>query len=415
MDKGFEFVKRFAEWEDDNHLFGWKIAKVNIWPYLRDIIGRIVFKKIEKIPYYINYHYLKTNENASKWDIYKYFDWSSLKKADVIFFNSGRRQKIDGKWHSPYLDDFLPELNYSFFVLEPIGNACIVVPPHDNMILFDPNHLAVKIHEDSDITRETYRFCQKLEKDFSIELDDSEKKEISQAIHSIVQNYERYIKLYYAILKIVRPKVLIITMRMQLSVNYLVEAAKMCGVKSIEYEHGMMDIPHNTQRCFAYKKKIATFPDYFWGLSSLDLLYYHYLPIPRENIMPIGNAFHEKRIHELNHMGNKNELPNNMKEILIISNAISTSGLMELAISLSESLDETKYCVSFRLHPEERYIWNKKYPKLNFSKVFVQGINMNHDINYYIQRSYCVVGIESTALIEALELNRRVYVYCRGD
>ena len=180
------------------------------------------------------------------------------------------------------------------------------------------------------------------------------------------------------------------------------------NIPIVEYEHGH-DI-YSIEEYYSKQHTISSYVDYRWtyGKNTIGRLR---LPISQEKIIPVGNAFANKRIEEVKKASVNN---NGVRNILIISDYSASGNLDAVAIMLSEKLNSAEYKVIFKLHPGEGD-WRNKYSRLRNSKVIVKGMDQKHDINYYIMQAHCVVGVSGTALVEAVNLQKPVYVYGKAD
>lgn len=404
-----DYIKLYASWEEKRNLFKWKLLGVNIWEYIRLGVFDIIDSKLVRVNYYEDYYYIKENSTKLHPRILKELPKRFLNKKDILFVNMSRRQEINNVYYSPYLDGLVNELNYSYYILEARArenrNIKIVTP---NVLFYDPDNMGCKVKKNENIDLKINRFIEIIEHDFKINLTLNDRNSISKNIYSVVYNRKNF-KLYYKLLlNIIRPKIIIIIGAALQYNRYLIEAAKEMDIPTVEYEHGF----NNALSMDAYYSKlydIGSTVDYRWTYGKA-IIYSYKLPFKKERIVAVGNEFHNQRVRELINENIGIIEVNDKKNILFISDYTIISRLAELAVELSEIADAHKYRIIFKLHPGE-IDWRDKYPCLLNSKVVVKGMDHKNDINYYILQSSCVVGTVSTALTEAVELKKKLYIY----
>lgn len=136
----------YASWEEKRNLFKWKLLGVNVWEYIRIGVFDIIDSKLTHIDYYEEYYYIKENSTKLYPRFIKELPKRFLNKKDVLFVNMSRRQEINNVYYSPYLDELVNELNYSYYILEARArenrNVKIVTP---NVLFYDPDNMECKV------------------------------------------------------------------------------------------------------------------------------------------------------------------------------------------------------------------------------------------------------------------------------
>jgi hypothetical protein len=175
-----------------------------------------------------------------------------------------------------------------------------------------------------------------------------------------------------------------------------VEACQMEGVPVVELQHGVVYPEHVG---YAYPTtEPSVFPDYFLTFGEFwnDAASY---PLHPEQIRSVGYPYLERRTMELDDIDATGE-------VVFISQGTIGADLSRVALETAERLDRD---VVYKLHPGEQDRWKRDYPWLSGSEVRVVD---GSDVALYdlLNRATAVVGVNSTALYEALAFDADVYV-----
>jgi hypothetical protein len=176
-----------------------------------------------------------------------------------------------------------------------------------------------------------------------------------------------------------------------------VEACQAEDVPVVELQHGVVTSYHMGYS-YPYDDK-NVFPDYFFSFGdywseAVDL------PLPDENVIPIGYPFLETRAAEYRSIETE-------RQIVVISQPPYGESLSRFAVALSESaaIDEA---VVYKLHPKEYADWKKRYPHLVGSAVEVSA--GEPPLYELFAESHAQVGVDSTALYEGLRFELDTYI-----
>ncbi|AHC16485.1 hypothetical protein [Salinispira pacifica] len=182
----------------------------------------------------------------------------------------------------------------------------------------------------------------------------------------------------------------------------LIKASKKQSIPLTEIQHGTITQNHLGYSFPGFNTK-TLFPD------SL-LLFGNYwksgisFPIPEENVHVLGFPYFEKSIPST-----KIE---RKSQALFISQGTIGKELSEFAVEMQKSLLKN-ITVVYKLHPGEIRGWKSRYPELKQAseKGDVKVIEDDH-IGLYelMQESEFVIGVYSTALIEALGLGCKLFL-----
>lgn len=207
-----------------------------------------------------------------------------------------------------------------------------------------------------------------------------------------IENFIAVKEVTKILLNIIKPKYLIVV------VGYckkaVCEAAKECGIKVVELQHGVITKYH-LGYSYPNNTKVNYFPDYL--LTYGDYWQGDYIPLPKENIISYGfKHFNErKKILE--------NLEKNNKQIIVISQGTIGEKLSAIILETAKVMSEYKFI--YKLHPGEYYNWKEKYPKLKEASRLdnVEVIDhSNEDLYIYLKESEFVIGVYSTVIFEAL-------------
>ena len=397
------FLKKAIFWEEKRNLFEWKINGIKVWEYLRLGFFELLRNYIIKSDYWGHSYYIKSRENQFPVCLIGELNKLKIPPKDILVVNYGRRVEMEGVNYSTFIDGLVDNFDYSYAVMESredIGKN-IITP---NIYIYSHENLSCCNKEYYGYDEMTQKFIRMVEKDWKIELLEKDRNYIRDFVRSIVNNYFRYLMFYSIVLHRCKPKVLIVVGALLQQNKYMIEAAHRLGIPVIEYQHGV-----ESQLCCArwyakiYEQK--SIPDYNWSylrefnrLGKNEKLY-------NRNI-PIGNVFHEEQRKGI-------EKRREGKTILFLSDTYKISGLDKLAVELKKRMPD--YKVIFKLHPGEED-WRYKYEILIGSGVCVRGVGGDiRDISYYINKCDYVVGTASTALVEAIDYGKNVYIYNNAD
>jgi hypothetical protein len=208
-------------------------------------------------------------------------------------------------------------------------------------------------------------------------------------------------KSYSRLFKQVKPKIVFVEDGCYGGFNaWIIKWARDGGMITGEIQHGCMDIPYmysdRLNADLEYKKYL---PDYLLMYGQ----YWHDLVRAPFKRIIIGNPHFDAKKQELADLQKSGP----GKTILMVSQGIVTTVLVELAFQLAQMLEGKDYKIIFRLHPGE-VPFVQRYAKLEG----IKNIQMDKDQDIYrlIFDADYIVGTSSLTLFEAAALNKKVYV-----
>ncbi len=420
MDQEFrQFALDFNKIENENNLFCDKVNGIEIWKYIRREVFRILLSKEYDV-----FHESKAKKEYRKKNTIT-ADYSNLlqdllvkyrkrkiflQKKDILFFTMDRRLWADGRYLCPYTDLILDKLSISYTIMQIVADENMALKTKTrNLRYLDQDAVLEKYAdlEDRVNRAEANALIQRLEKCFQITFDNNEKREVGKNIEEAIR-YRRIYKAYFKhVLNKLNPKVVCVLPSTRYIMMHLIETAKECGIPVVEMQHGAVNditIHHN----YPTKQDISTYADYVFEFGENLMKGVRY-PIDDNKVIPIGYSYLEYFGAKSKEKVKKNS---KLKTILILSSR--QDKLQELAIKLSEDLDPAKYRIIFKLHPHEYKIWKERFPLLRRSKVKVIGDD-KFSLYYCLAKADIVLGVNTTALFEAVMFNVKILIYQDSD
>jgi len=402
---------KFLKFEKDNNLFDKKIANYKFWEYIRfQIYSEIFFQNRGQ-----NYQFSKKVQSKSIFHSLKialrlisnsllFNPFWNLKKKDMIVINHSRRININGYYTDPYVDPILDKLNLSFQAFEDhdIDGKHFLPAQTKNIKYFDffvvVKRLSYLIrYRDFKLSNEDKLIFANIEKTFGVKFDYNS---IKKLLANILIENKVLSKFYYRLIDKVNPKIILEVCHYTERRMMINKVAKDRGVNVIELQHGVMGrnhVAYNLKSSYgleAFPNNIFLFGE-FWKNNTN-------FPIPSSNIFSTGFPYIEQKISNSSKSNN-----NGKKTLLFISSYYSD--LVDLAIKISEKLNDEDYRIIYKLHPKEYNSWKYEYPHLLDSNMEVVD-NNDHDIYHYFAKSDFQIGIASTAIFEGLAFKLKTFV-----
>lgn len=324
-----------------------------------------------------------------------------FKKTDIFLFNYERVLEIQDKNYNPLVWAVQESLSkeYKITVIDIHG---VDASGHKNVI-----DLSGILSLSRFLTSKLIKFTSWYS--FSINIQENLKKSYGIQInwpwvYSNVYFHQKMIALLTLLLvKLKKPKFIFYTDTACFS--SLIEMSKNKNLVSVDFQHALQSgqnilYRHHPKLINKYKDFISdhtlTFGDY-WNKYFSSIYSTH----------SIGNSYHEFLIE--NHKNIK-QFPN---AVTIISDGeMAREALEKLALGIEQKIPEID--IYYKLRQDEFPHWKDFYSKKIQESKKIQFISSNQkNLYYYLKKSRYVIGINSTALIEALPLSN-VLVYETG-
>lgn len=402
MIKYEDFCKVFCELEKRENLFALEFNGVKYWKYARYIMFEFLGRKLFGLAgtSWLNPENKMKNSkykhNYQKYTDVFFHNINFTPRKDVMMFTFPRRVKYNNKYVSPVTDEIVLHSKRSMCVVEtPYYEGYYRPTPIRGIKYFNPWEGVLdekKVYTPINRGELRKQLLQIFENEFDIQFTVQEKKEFLLNINRCIMFRDELMARYKKIISKVNPKVVLYTMSYINEWVVLTETLKEMNIPGIEILHGYVD---NT--CVAYNyAEIGlndSLPDYIFAYSQVqkDTLNWG---ISKECIRVVGNPWLEKRKKEF--LATK-DIQGEKKQILFISS--TAQSIEKYIVYLADKIDQNKYEIIFKLHPEEYGCWKTIYKKLPDGVEVVD--NGENDIHYYLARADFVIGITSTALFEA--------------
>ena len=214
--------------------------------------------------------------------------------------------------------------------------------------------------------------------------------------------YKAKYKKYEKLLRKISPRLIIETCYYSTNVMAVNEIAKKIGIPTVELQHGIIHDDHIAYS-FAQGERIPQFADkmFLFGEYWKSKAAY---PLEDNDLMSVGFPYLEqqKMKYEKNKSG---------KVLLFISQPVISAHCEydRLAADISARMCQKGWSVVFKLHPGEYGDWERRFPLLVDSNVKV--ISDNYPLYALFSEATAVVGLNSTALFEAVSYNLPIFIY----
>lgn len=324
---------------------------------------------------------------------------------DIYIFSSGIVNKLeDGKYVNRLYDDFYNLFKNQTIIIESSVKLSYLLPKAENIYFRDLIDILIVLYsrivkvKNQDLT-EIESFMQYLQNNVLFKDNDDLLKKIESHLIKLSRKIGFSYWIYKKLIKIKKPKMIIIEDAHYFSHISLTKAAKSLGIKTVEYQHGYVGLAHPA---YNYNKNIFEnikeyLPEYFLTHGE------HWKNTVRtpSNKVSIGLAELSKKISK-SAIGNEKE-----KKILFISGGTVFEELNELIAKSLNSLAKLGYEVLLRPHPSEVSAVDNRYASL-----IKQGVQIDTN-NLYVTLPTVeiVAGMEvSTVLYEAICFTNKVYL-----
>lgn len=414
-----EFMRRFLEFEFQSKMFKVKINGVRIWHYIRytvyyELLGKYVNEK----------KYILPNPRGKKVQSETIWDklWRENVKCsqfrahqrDVLIIPHQRKYKDYEDYYKCIYTSLLDQhLTNSHYILsgKSMENEYAKQDSENILYLNIGAFLKVKrikLKSVSVSKTEVERLViNPLEKFFNIMIDKKLKKQIATLIINSLHGRQIWINYYNYMLQKIKPKIILLVVAYSVDNMILCEVARKRKIPTVELQHGRIDDLHAAYN-FYRKMDLPSFPNYIFTFGQLEKKSAKF-PIDDANIIPIGYPELEKN-YNLYCKKTKKE----KKVILFISPGGDTA-VAKYAFSIAQQLNEKKYHIIFKLHPQEYYDWKLSIGMyLNHPNIEVVG-NYEQTIYYFLAKADWIVGSFSTALFEAQMFDAKTAIIKEGS
>jgi hypothetical protein len=339
------------------------------------------------------------------------FQLSGQCQADVCLVATGvGTHWLNGKWFNRLSDYFALAYSPGTIVLENHFEWKWPVPRHNERVMYHAPLQAANAISGRLLVRDSHR--RQAEGLLRIVLEragrllgwspgaDREQSLIDRLSRKSAALPRQY-RVYEALLRRVRPKVLIVEEACYGVTASLIAAGRRKNIVTAEYQHGVVSAGH-----FAYNfapmirespEYRETLPEYFLGYGNWwnDQIN---APVTKT---AVGNPHREAKLAET--PGGSQP----KKDILILSDGIEFSSYLDLAEQIASAARKRGLRVVLRAHPEERSQVHAKYGD-RVGEVF---LDKNADLYASLRTAHVLISEISTGLFEAAGLADRIFLW----
>lgn len=322
-------------------------------------------------------------------------------QSDLLFYGKGRRKRLDdGLWWDIYIDPLIEALDDTPVCLERPYDVSHARPAktdelrYTDLIQYTGTLLQeLGVSEVSLSSAET-ALLERIEREIDDRFD--VKVPLRRLVRADLSRRRVRLPLYRRLVRRIDPQIAFLTAAYNGRETF-VEACQAEGVPAVELQHGVVTKYHMGYSFPNEDKHV--FPEYFFSFGeywsdAVDL------PIPDENVFPVGYPYLEDRAAAFEDVGRKDR-------ILVISQPHSGTRLSEFALAIAEC-ESIESDVIYKLHPKEYDGLDSKYPRLKGSTVSVSA--GEPPLYELLATSAVQVGVNSTALYEGLHFGLDTYI-----
>lgn len=274
------YIELFKEIEKKYEVEMLKYKDIFLWPLLRINYFYTIFKERKK----------ETSKGNIRFHLNYILDFifsiiNLFRRAEIIVFSDYLEKRILGKQLIDKIFNGLPNKNVIFFELPPRIDYKIYKNfnfPHVSTL---PIHLVAKL-----LSQIIKSFIKTDEINNNIILKEIESKlSIKLDIKSLLTKYIIYKKIYIVIFKIKKPSIVFINCSYCLSNMAAIDAANTLGIKTIEFQHGLINKNHLAYLYFK-KTRYNNLPMFFFSFGDYftKIIKENY-PIDPEHVFTVGS------------------------------------------------------------------------------------------------------------------------------
>lgn len=379
-------IKKFVELEIKNSFYDLVSSGYFVWDVLREpIYTSLHFSDLDLRTVYsksFKHHYLSKLIVLIKSLVL----FLVSKQKDNLIICSSRFIDENGYHYDKVMADTISLLKEDSFVIEIFSSEQLA---YKGIYTFDSlfQKLIKKPNLDNEVYQKIRSAFLKEDGNFDITYED---------LNSIYRRFYAEERFYRFVIKRIKPK--------RILMNYgrpkaVISAAKCMNVRTALFQHGEIQ---NDVVEFVYPKSIEKakifFPDILFTFSNL---WGEGMCIPTR-IVSIGNNYYRTSYNS----------QDSEETVVFISSIYHANYLKKLAFDFAKHNQHVK--IMYKLHPEESNNFNDL--KIYFKEVInVSVLSDEYDTEEVIAKASIVVLISSTVLYSALDMNKKIAIYKRGN
>ena len=406
-----EAINIFLKKEQENNMFDRKIFDINYWEYIRPIVSCECNSIISES----SAMFSKSKFNIKKYminfsDIKKYF----IKKdnCDILFVSQARRVKTDNGYKNNYIDYYIDYLKKDYKIIcleEPSWSSLGNSEKSHSFPIYTENIFLTDIHELILLIRIfSYKYLHR-KKYLKIIKEYDEVTNIVngwyKGSHQNIQ-FKKYFlkslirididkKYIKKILRKTNPKIVMLHYMPSIFKQMLINECNNQNIKTIEIQHGTITkVDPLVNKCLDISK-LKNDTKYIFSFGEKQVNKYALSIKEKSNVINIGFPFFEEKKKQIGKVKKDN---NNY--ILIISQSTIGDAMAKFASELSEIINDTKYKIVFKYHPNEL---TKDYECLKRENII--EIKEEKTIYEIQNESILQIGSYSTSLYEGFAMH----------
>lgn len=401
--------------------FDYKIDNILIWKYLREFVYDQYIHKI-----------YNTENRVAEFSkikfgfffigqLYKIFSLKDkIVPKDILFLVFPRKTLVNQQYYctqlQPLIDKFKNDcwiLENPFWIEDKSYLTSHFTPQEKNMTYTDKIEIRHRLRMvflnlfkgkkfKTQYYEEITSFCDYINKNLGININVDEL--IKQIFWYV--SFEKYASKYYEkILKQLSPKCLIEVYTPNHQIALLNTVAHKLGIPVIDIQHGAIGNYEPIMYSYYQKRSYAHLSDYifvfgdYWKRKSN----FH---VNSNCVIPVGIPFLENNVKKMRLYTEKTNT------IVIISQARYSKLFYDLALTLQRDYKiSSQNKILLKLHPYEYSLYKQGYYKNLENEGIQVAAGLNKHLYDYFRMATCVIGVNSTALYEALAFNKPIYIY----
>lgn len=385
---------RFLDFEEKNHLFDLQDKYgTYYWDILRSHIYLLILWNQKTSLSFERQKYFQTISRRI-FALYEFFRLFFCSKKEILFYLSSRN-KINGQ----YID----QNSKSVYELFPEEKKIVIesYDPKNNLknSYFLPQRV-FKIFIKEKKTIDFSFLINLLEKEFG-ELPFNE-----VFLQKKITDY--YTDFYFYSYFLKKKKISRIFLTQNGILKAFLKAAQKNRIPVFEFQHGIVDKGHLVYNYpkIDYKEGQVTLPN---TILSFSPFWFNELYLPNVKIVPIGNDYFYNPLAETARTTDNSSVA---QSILVISSDVFGKDLSDFILELEKEGQLKEVLIYFKLHPNQFFEKEYYIEKLRSIKN-IRIITNEQSVGGLLKICSTVFAIQSTAIYEALQANRKVILLKR--
>lgn len=407
--------ERFLAFERRTGIGSRSVCGVRVWPLIRvDVFNRHMLPLVAPMSSPHPDMRLEKHGQPKGWIARLHSWWWRLRYGiplfprhyDVLFSLTPRQIKLpDGRELAQNLDFFLPKFTGTYAVLEwRYGNAAYPRRAWPRIFHLDGYLGRFRSFrrrsggDGEEIRRFAVECCRELDADFGIRPDPDA---LSRKAGGALAYYQFFMPLFRQWIRRLGLKCVVTVVHYSTRNQVLCAAARAEGVPVVELQHGTIVPTHAAYNLTAPDADYS--PDYLfaWGRIWVENTRNYAL----RKCVCVGFPLLEWMMRRYPPVRGSGP-----RRIVFLSQGTIGAELSRRAVELAAVLPSDRFTVQYKLHPNESKSWRSLYPWLQDGKVEIVPGGDRSVYDMFGEAS-AVVGVYSTALIEALMWGIRTYVF----